>query len=50
MVPLAKEALVEARFVRLEIVLIVMQDWCTVCVERTIGSEIILEAPDGTRS
>ena len=28
-------------------VLILMQDWCTVCVERTIGSEIVLDAPDG---
>jgi hypothetical protein len=25
-----------------------MQDRCTVCTERTIGSEIILDAPDGT--
>jgi hypothetical protein len=25
----------------LEIVLTLMQDWCTVCVKRTIGSEII---------
>jgi hypothetical protein len=24
----------------LEIVLILMRDWCTVCVESTIGSEI----------
>jgi hypothetical protein len=32
----------------LEIVLILMQDWCTVCVERTIGTEIILDAPDGS--
>jgi uncharacterized membrane protein len=32
----------------LEIVLILTQDKCTVCVERTIGSEIILDAPDGT--
>jgi hypothetical protein len=24
-----------------------MQDWCTVCVERTVGSKIVLEAPDG---
>jgi hypothetical protein len=31
-----------------EIVLILMQDWCTVCVQRTIGSEIILDALDGT--
>jgi hypothetical protein len=25
-----------------------MQDWCTVCVERTVGSEIVFEALDGT--
>jgi hypothetical protein len=25
-----------------------MQDSCTVCTERTIGSEIIFYAPDGT--
>ena len=31
-----------------DIVLILMQDWCTVCVERTIGSEIVFEAPDET--
>ena len=31
-----------------DIVLILMQDWCTVYVERTIGSEIVLEAPVGT--
>jgi hypothetical protein len=30
--------------VHLEIVLRMMQDWCTVCVERTVGSEIELEA------
>ena len=34
--------------VRLEIVLILMQDRCTVCTERTIGSEIVLDPPDGT--
>ena len=34
--------------VRLEIVLILMQDRCTVCVEHTVGSEIVLDAPDGT--
>ena len=34
--------------VRLEIVLILTPDRCTVCVERTIGSEIVLDAPDGT--
>ena len=32
----------------LEIVLIFAPDWCTVCAERTIDSEIILDAPDGT--
>jgi hypothetical protein len=32
----------------LEIVLLLMQDWCTVCVERNVGSKIVLEAPDGT--
>ena len=31
-----------------EIVLILMEDRCIVCVERTIGSQIILDAPDGT--
>jgi hypothetical protein len=31
-----------------EIVLILMQDRCTVYAKRTIGSEIILGAPDGT--
>jgi hypothetical protein len=36
--------------VRLEIVLLLMHDWCTVCVKRTIGPEIVLEAPDGTPS
>ena len=34
--------------VYLEIVLILMQVRCTVCAKRTIGSEIILDAPDGT--
>jgi hypothetical protein len=29
-------------------VLILMQDRCTVCIERTIGSEIILDTLDGT--
>jgi hypothetical protein len=34
--------------VRLEIVLLLKQDWCSVCVECGVGSEIVLEAPDGT--
>jgi hypothetical protein len=32
----------------LEIVLILMRDWCTVCIERTVGLEIVLDALDGT--
>jgi hypothetical protein len=34
--------------VHLDIVLLLMHDLCTVHVERTVGSEIVLEAPDGT--
>jgi hypothetical protein len=34
--------------VRLEIVLIMTQERSTVCAERTIGLEIVLDAPDGT--
>jgi hypothetical protein len=33
--------------VRLEIVLILMRDSCTVCAECTTGSAIILDAPEG---
>jgi hypothetical protein len=32
----------------LEIVLVSMQYRCMVCAERTIGSEIVLDATDGT--
>jgi hypothetical protein len=32
----------------LVIALILTQDRCTVCAEHTIGSEIVLDAPDGT--
>jgi hypothetical protein len=45
---LGDEAQVEALSVRLEIVLIIMQDRCIVCTKRTTGSEIILDAPNGT--
>ena len=38
---------VESRSVRSEMVLMLVQDRCMVCAERTIGSEIILNAPDG---
>jgi hypothetical protein len=31
----------------LEIVLTLMRDWCMVCIERTVGLEIVLDAPDG---
>ena len=39
---------VESRSVRLELVLVLVQDKCTVCAKRTVGSDIILDAPDGT--
>jgi hypothetical protein len=39
--------LVELCSVRLEIVLILTQDRCTACTERTIGSQIVWDAPDG---
>jgi hypothetical protein len=45
MVPLGDKAQVDARSFRMEIVLILTQDRCTVCAERTIGSEIILVHP-----
>jgi hypothetical protein len=34
--------------IHLDIVLILTQDRCSVCAEFTIGSEIVLDAPDGT--
>ena len=34
--------------IHLEIVLILTLDRCTVCNERTQGSKITLDAPDGT--
>jgi hypothetical protein len=49
MVLLADEAQVEAHFFFcLEIVPIFVQDMCAVCAKCSIGSEIILDAPDGT--
>ena len=39
---------VESRLVRLEMVLVLVQDRYTVCATRTIGSDIVLDAPDGT--
>ena len=49
MVLLSDEALVEYVIsVNFEIVLILTQHRCPVCAERTIVSEIVLDAPDGT--
>jgi hypothetical protein len=39
---------VESHSVNSMKVLVSMQDRCTVCAKRTIGSEIILDAPNGT--
>ena len=47
-VPLGDEAQVEACFGPFGHSVILTEDRCTVCVERTIGSEIVLDAPDGT--
>ena len=47
-VPLGDVAQVEAHFGPLEIVLILTQDRCMVCADRTISSAAILDAPDGT--
>jgi hypothetical protein len=45
---LGDDAQMEAHFGPFEIVLILIQDRCTVCAEHTVGLEIILDAPDGT--
>ena len=34
--------------IRLDMVLVSVQERCTVCAKHTIGLEIVLEAPDGT--
>ena len=39
---------VESHLVCLEMGFVLVQDRCTVCAERTIGSDIILDVPDGT--
>jgi hypothetical protein len=46
--PFGDSANLEARYVRSEIVLVSLKDRCTVCPERTIGVEIILDTPDAT--
>ena len=48
MVILGDVGQVESRLVRLEMVLLLVQDMCTVWAKRTIGSDTILDAPDGT--
>ena len=47
---LVEVGLVESRLVRFHMVLVLMSDMCTVCAKRTIGLDIILDAPDGTPS
>jgi hypothetical protein len=42
------ELLGDVGHVPLEVVLVLVQDRSTVCVEHTIASEIILDAPNGT--
>jgi hypothetical protein len=48
MVLLGDEAQVEARFGPFGDSANMMQDRCIVCAKHTIGSEIILDTPDGT--
>ena len=48
LVPLGDEAQVEAHFSPLGDSVILTQDKCTVCAKHTKGSEIVLDAPDGT--
>jgi hypothetical protein len=48
MVLLVVEALWKLILVYLEIVRILTQDRCIVCTDRTIVSEIVLEAPNRT--
>jgi hypothetical protein len=48
MVLLGDEVKWKLVLVYLEIVLILTQDRCTVCAERTIGSKIVLATNDGT--
>ena len=48
MVLVGDEAQAEACFGPFEVVLILTQDRCMVCAKRSVGSEIVLDAPDGT--
>ena len=40
---------VESRSIRLEMVLVLVQDRFTVCAQRTIGLDVVWDAPDGNR-
>jgi hypothetical protein len=46
--PLGDIGHVESRFNPLETPVLLVQDRCTVCAKRTIGTKIVLDAPDGT--
>jgi hypothetical protein len=48
MVLLGDKAHMEAHFGPFRVVLVLVQDRCTVCAKCSIASEIILDAPDGT--
>ena len=48
MILLGDKAQLESHSVRLEMVLVLVQDRCTVCAKRTIGSFIVSDAPDDT--
>jgi hypothetical protein len=48
MVLLVDKAQMEACFGPLETVLVSVHRRCTVCAKHTIGSEIVLDAPDAT--
>ena len=39
---------VESHLVHFEMVVVLVQDRCMVCAKHTIGSDIVLDAPDGT--
>ena len=47
MVILGDVGQVQSGLVRLEMVLVLVQDKCTVCAKRTVGSDIVMDAPDG---
>jgi hypothetical protein len=39
---------VKSRFDPLETAVLLVQDRCTICAKRTIGTKIVLDTPDGT--